>query len=289
MFRYSTLFLSTTICTALSACGGGSSGGSGGAAFDPQNAGFSCDERTFFNDNVSTPAIYFNGQIPVSSQNVQGSGTTDNVYTYDLEARTITIDQTNTVNAGRTTWVYTLDDTGKPVKRTTFVENFAIQLSSFTTELRYSYDNEGLLTNYTIHGFEEDQVIDEPSKTVTFTWTDIAGIETSTLPADASSSGSTYTYEYDCTTLTSVEEQFFQTSSSTAVIRNSTVVASGSGKGITTVTTLDSPGVQGRTLVFDSFGSLVQVGTETINHEPTSEQVVNIELFENAIRYKGLI
>ena len=129
----------------------------------------------------------------------------------------------------------------------------------------------------------DDQLVEQPYDTVELTWTDIAGIETRTLPATGNSSGRTYTYQYDCTTLLSVVEEYFETSSSPAVIRSSTVVTSGSGKAVTTVTT------PGRKLVFDSFGNLVQIGDETLNYESTSEQVVNIVLFENALGYSGLI
>ena len=287
MSTCSTVIQSAAICIALSACGGG--GGSGGGSFDPQNAGYSCDERTFFNNEVGTPAIYFNGQIPVSSQVDQGGFTTDKVYVHDFESRTITINETNSASSGSTTTVYALDDAGRPTQRTTQVVNSAIQLNTTLPELRYFYDSEGLLSRYTLHSVVDGITDEQPYNTATFTWTDIAGIETSTLPASATVSGSTFTYDYDCTTLLSVTEEFFQDSTSTAIVRNSNVVTNGSGKAVTTVTTLESPGVSGRQMVFDSFGNLTQVGDETINYEPTTEQVVNIELFENAIRHRGLL
>jgi hypothetical protein len=276
------------MCIGLSACGGGGGSG-GGASFDAQNAGISCEERTFLNDTVGAPAIYYNGQIPVSSQVNQDGFTTENVCVHDFEVRTITINQTNSVSAGRTTTVYSLEDTGRPTKRTTQVVNFAIQLNTFLPELRYNYDSEGLVANYTLHGVVDDQPVEQPFNTVALTWTDIAGVETSTLPATGNSPGSTFTYPFDCTTLLSVAEENFETPSSPAVIRRSTVVTSGSGRAVTTVTTPDGPGLSGRQFVFDSFGNLMQVGDETINCEPTSEQVVNIELLENALRYRGLI
>lgn len=287
MSKYSMLFYSAAMCFGLSACGGG--GSSGGASFDAQNAGFSCDERTFLNATVGVPAIYYNEQIPVSSQVNQGSFTTDNVYVHDFEARTITVNETNTGNAGSTTTVYSLDDAGRPTKKTTRVVNFAIQLNTFLPELRYNYDSEGLVSSYTLHGSVDDQPVEQPFNTVAVTWTDVGGVETVTQPATGSTSGSTFTYQYDCTTLLSVAEEFFERPSSSAAIRRSTVVTSGAGRAVTTVTKPDGSGLSGRRLVFDSFGNLVQVGDEIINYEPTSEQVVNIELFENALRYRGLI
>lgn len=282
MSNYSILFLSAAMCIGLSSCGGG--GGSGGSAsFDAQNAGFPCDERAFLNDTVGAPAIYYNAQIPVSNQVNQGSFTTDNVYVHDFEARTITITQTTSVGSGRETTVYSLDDAGRPTKKTRQVVNFAIQLNEILTETRYNYDSDGLVTSLTLHSIVDDQPVEQPFNTVTFTWTDIAGIETRTSPAIGNSSGRTYTYQYDCTTLLSVVEEFFETSSSPAVVRSSTIVTSGSGRAVTTVTT------PGRQLVFDSFGNLMQAGDQTLNYEPTGEQVVNIILFENALGYRGLI
>ena len=48
-------------------------------------------------------------------------------------------------------------------------------------------------------------------------------------------------------------------------------------------------GVQGQRLIFDNVGNLVVISGETINYEATDAQIVNIELFENAIRYRGLL
>jgi len=91
---------------------------------------------------MGTPLVYFNGHIPVSKQ-LAGFTTFDWVYTYDFAARTITVNQINDFGPGTTSYVYTLDELGRPTTRVQSFRNPAIQLND-SFETRYTYDDDGL-------------------------------------------------------------------------------------------------------------------------------------------------
>lgn len=273
----------------LGACGGSSDSGTpGDGTLPPDNT--SCDTREFYNDVTGAPAVYFNGYVPVSSQTPQGSVTTDKVYTYDMDARRITMTETNSLTPGTTTQIYTLDDAGRPATRNERVVNFAIQLDIALPELRYSYDAEGLLQGYTSHAVNDNGTSEVAGTTVDIEWSDVGGISRLiTTPAAGSDLiTSTTTYTYDCTTLrTATVDSDYR--NQTVNPQNYTTQTSGTGKAVTTTTTLLDSGLSGQRLVFDGSGNLVDARGETINYEEIADQVVNIVLFENALRYKGLI
>jgi len=279
------LVISTVL---LGACGGGSSSTPAVALQPLDNE--ECGDREFFNDMVGTPAAYFNGHIPISSQTPQGTGSLNKVYEYDIPARRITETETNTFGPGSTTTTYLLDDVGRPLTRNRRVVNFAIQLDLVQPELRYNYDAEGLLTGYTQHSINGDNVASEPNITVDIDWSEVGGIKTLTTVSSGTGDfiSSTTTYSYNCTTLLSaMVESDNRTQPDT--VQNYTVQTTGSGKAVTTTTTLEAAGVQGQRLVFDTAGNLVDVRGQTINYEATDDQIVNIVLFEHALRYRGLL
>jgi len=299
------IYLSLTVLTTLTACGGGGSGGADeGAAvemdvtedvgadvgvddevdvgmdtgmeliaeLDPENTGMSCGDRSFLNDTAGLPSVYFNGFIPVTKQQA-GFVTTDWVYTYDFESRTITVNRTDDFGSGSINNVYTLDELGRPISRVERIRNFAIQLDDrFDTQ--YTYDERGLVSS-----FMTNEVVDgvavQPGSETNLTWSDVGGISL------RESSSSNLSYEWDCTTLLS----YTQVSNGSAPL-NFTVTTVGSGQAVTVESTLDGQTSPQVVREFDANGNIVQ-GFGVANYEPTSEQVVNIELFENALFFGG--
>ena len=285
---------------ALTACGGGGSGGGSDVvtdgvtdvvtdsetdiipdgetdvgmevvgAFDPQNTGLSCEERTFFNDMPGVPAIYFNGQIPVSKQ-LAGSTNFDWVYTYDFAARTITVNRINDFGPSSINTVYTLDELGRPITRLERIHNAVIQLDDrFDTQ--YTYDERGLVTSFTTNEVVNGVIV-EPGTDTNLTWSDVGGVSMRVTP------GGSISYEWDCTTLLS----YTQVSNGSSP-QNFTVTTLGSGQAVTVESILDGQNLTFVNLEFDADGNIVQ-GFGVANYEPTSEQVVNIELFENALLF----
>lgn len=279
-----TVFLSSVL---LTSCGGGSSGGASDNQ-PPDNT--SCEEREYFNDTVGLPAAYFNGHIPISSQLPQGTLTLDTVYDYDMDARRITVTESNSLTPGTTTTSYELDEQGRPSTRNGRVVNFAIQLNDALPQLRYSYDSDGLLTGYTVHSVDDQGVASSALSEVTLEWSDVGGVSTSVNSGTATGDlvTSTTTYTYDCTRVrtATIESEY---RSQPDVVQNYTIETTGSGKAVSTFTTLVGAGVAAKVLRFDSAGNVIDRAGETINYETTDEQIVNIELFENAIRYYGLL
>ena len=275
----------------LTACGGGSGGGTEAGAdvvtdegtdvvtdagmeiiseFDPQNTDTSCDDRAFFNDMAGVPAIYFNGQIPVSKQ-LAGSTNFDWIYTYDFGTSTITVNRINDFGPGTTNNVYTLDELGRPITRVERIRNPVIQLDDrFDTQ--YTYDESGLVSSFTTNEVVNGVAV-EPGTETNLTWTDVGGVSLLETP------GGSISYEWDCTTLLSYTQV-----SNGGSPQNFTVTTVGSGQAVTVEAILEGQTLPIVSREFDADGNIVQ-GFGVASYEPTPEQVVNIELFENALLF----
>ena len=96
-------------------------------------------------------------------------------------------------------------------------------------------------------------------------------------------------YAYRCTRLVSATI-LSEYNNQPAVEQNYSVQNTGSGKAITASLLLtDTSGVQPRRIVFDDTGNLISINDKIVYYEATTEPVVNIELFEHAIRNRGFI
>lgn len=288
-FRSIKPFSIALMSTLLVACGGGSTTPEAQTPVEPSDDG-RCGAREYYNGSANLPAVYFNGFLPVSAQVPQGTETLDTAYTYNAQARQITVTETNSLNAGITTRIYQLDALGRPVSRSQRVVNTAIQLDRRLPELLYTYDDRGLLSGYTSHAVDGNRVAEEPNSSLSFQWSEVGGISQAVNNAPFTSDliSATTTYTYACTRLASVTiVSVFRSQAETT--RRYEVTTTGSGKALTSTTTLVGSAVPGRSLTFDNSGNLIAAGLKTINYEATTEPVVNIELFENAIRHSGLL
>lgn len=269
-------------------CGGGSSTSEEPVNEEPAEDN-ACSVREYYNDSTYLPAVYANGFQPVSAQLPHESETLDTTYEYSAQDRQITVTESSSLNAGTTSRLYQLDTLGRPVSRSHRVVNLPIGLDRRLPELFYMYDNSGLLSGYTSHAVDGEVVADIPSSSVSFQWSDVGGISqavhNASFAADLISATTTYTYA--CTRLTAVSiDSVFRSKAETS--RSYTVTTTGSGRAITSTTTLVNSQLPGRVLTFDTHGNLTMAGAKTINYEAITDPIVNIELFENAIRHSGL-